>query len=318
MENKNNVSTGALIAVIALLGGLGIVFSMGVAVQSAMAPVNGYLQQILVSQKALEKKLSDVPSADLVELKTKVAGLEKEMDVLKIMVASGRPTMPQPQLPPQAAGRPMPPAEDLNKVYQLSLEGSYIFGKQDAPATIVVFNDYQCPFCSRFYPAAKEAVSAMPDKARLIIKHYPLPFHQMAKPAAKAALAAGLQGKFYEMSDLLFQNAAALSEDKFKELAGKLGLNVEQFAKDLKDKDAEFEKKIQADMELADKSDVRGTRRIFLTERKSTPANWMPGSRPLQKRWHRERSKQNIKDGRCCSFLPDRRQINSTCLFFLS
>ena len=176
-------------------------------------------------------------------------------------------------MPPQpTAQQPMPqapPSEDMNKVYKLPVDGSYVLGKTNAPATITIFNDYQCPYCSRFYPGARDVVKAFPNKVNLVIKHFPLGFHPMAKPAAKAALAAGLQGKFYEMSDLIFQNAAALSEDKFKELAKQAGLNVDKFLKDLKHKDAEFEKKIQDDMALAAQADVRGTPTYFLNGKKN-------------------------------------------------
>jgi protein-disulfide isomerase len=239
---------------------------MGIAVQSAVAPMSGYLQQVVVSQKMIEKKLGETASAEVVDLKARVAALENNLNQMRTMMANAaRPQQPTPQQPmPQA-----PPQEDMNKVFPLPLEGSYVFGNPNAPATIVTFTDYQCPFCSRFYPGAHDVVKALPDKVKLVIKHFPLGFHQMAKPAAKAALAAGLQGKFYEMSDLLFQNAAALSDDKFKELAKQAGLNVDQFTKDLKDKDAEFEKKIQADMMLAGNSDVRGTPTYFLNGKKS-------------------------------------------------
>jgi len=266
MENKDNVVTSIFVAVIALLAGLGLVFGMGIAVQSAVTPMNSYLQQIVVGQKMIEKKLTETPTADVADLKARVASLESNLNQMRTMLANvARPQQPTPQQPtPQG-----PPPEDLNKVYSLPLEGSYIFGKADAPATITVFNDYQCPYCSRFYPAAHDAVKALPDKAKLVLKHYPLPFHQNARSAAKAALAAGLQGKFYEMSDLLFQNAAALSDDKYKELAKQAGLNVDQFTKDLKDRDAEFEKKIQADMALAQQSDVQGTPTYFLNGKKN-------------------------------------------------
>ena len=104
---------------------------------------------------------------------------------------------------------------------------------------------------------------------RIIVKHYPLPFHGMARPAAKAAMAAGEQGKFYEMSDLILANAGTLNSDKFKELAKKAGLNVDQFLKDLKDKDAVYEKTLRDDFELANKADVRGTPTFFLNGKKS-------------------------------------------------
>ena len=268
MENKNNLIVSIFVAVIALLAGLGLVFGMGISVQSAIAPVNNYLQQIVGIQMTIEKKISQTISTDVVDLKTRVASLENNLNQMRTMMANM--ARPQPQQPmPQQPTPQGPPPEDMNSVYPLPLEGSYVYGKPNAPATIVVFNDFQCPFCSRFYPGAHDVVKALPNKVNLVLKHFPLGFHPMAKPAAKAALAAGLQGKFYEMSDLLFQNAAALSDEKFKELAKQAGLNVNQFNKDLKEKDAEFEQKIQADMALAQRSAVQGTPTYFLNGKKS-------------------------------------------------
>jgi protein-disulfide isomerase len=265
MENKNNYLTSIIVAVVALLAGLGLVFGMGIAVQSAMMPLNGSLQMILSKQMVLEKKISDASSTDVSDMKKRITDLETKLAQMGVMLANAqRPQQPTPQQP-----MPQPPQEDMNKVYDLPLEGSYVLGNANAPATITVFNDYQCPYCSRFYPGARDAVKALPNKAKLVLKHFPLGFHPNAKPAAKAALAAGLQGKFYEMSDLIFQNAAALSDDKYKELAKQAGLNVDKFTKDLKDKDAEFEKKIQADMALAGKAEVRGTPTYFLNGKKS-------------------------------------------------
>jgi protein-disulfide isomerase len=271
MENKNNVIMSIFVAVIALMAGLGLVFGMGIAVQSAMTPMNNYLQQIVMLQETMQRKIGETSTTDVNDLKARVLALESNLSQIRTLMANMvRPQQVMPQQPmPQQPTPQAPPQEDMDKVYSLPLEGSYVFGKADAPATITVFNDYQCPFCSRFYPAAHDAVKALPGKAKLVLKHYPLPFHQMARPAAKAALAAGLQGKFYEMSDLLFQNAAALSDDKFKELAKQAGLNVDKFTKDLKDKDAEFEKKIQQDIALAEKADVRGTPTYFLNGKKN-------------------------------------------------
>jgi protein-disulfide isomerase len=267
MENKNNYLTSIIVAVVALLAGLGLVFGMGIAVQSAMMPLNGSLQMILSKQMVLEKKISDASSTDVSDMKKRIADLETKLAQMGVMLANvQRPQQPMPQA---QQPMPQPPQEDMNKVYDLPLEGSYVLGNANAPATIVTFTDFQCPYCSRFYPGARDAVKALPNKVKLVIKHFPLGFHPNAKPAAKAALAAGLQGKFYEMSDLIFQNAAALSDDKYKELAKQLGLNVDKFTKDLKDKDAEFEKKIQADMALAGKAEVRGTPTYFLNGKKS-------------------------------------------------
>jgi protein-disulfide isomerase len=71
------------------------------------------------------------------------------------------------------------------------------------------------------------------------------------------------------MVSAVLENAQNLSDDKYKELAGKIGLNVAKFTQDLKDKDAEFEKKLQADIALGQKADVRGTPSYYINGKKS-------------------------------------------------
>ena len=263
MDTNNKSSTIVMVALIAVAGGLGIVLSIGMAVQSAMAPMTIYLREIADGQRKIEMTIARDGKNEIKALESRLAVLESEVKTLKAQPP--RMAMPpQPQQPQQQ----QPPQEDLNKVYDIPVGTSNVMGPKDAPVTITVFDDYQCPFCGRFYPAAVDGVKAFPGKVRLVVKHYPLPFHNMARPAAKAAMAAGEQGKFFEMSDLIFANAASLSDEKFKDLAGKAGLKVEKFLKDLKDNDAAYEKVIEADMELGGKSDVRGTPTYFLNGKK--------------------------------------------------
>ena len=254
MDDKNKLFTVALVALASVVGGLGVVFSIGMTVQAAMAPMTGYLREIADGQKKMEAAFTRAAQGDTAALEARLAALEKEILTLK-------------NQQPRAAE--MPPPEDMNKVYDLPVADSVILGSKDAPVSITVFEDYQCPYCGKSYPALIEAQKAFPDKVRIVLKHFPLPFHGMARSSAKAAIAAGEQGRFYEMSELLFANASALSNDKIKELAGKAGLNVDKFLKDLKDKDADYEKKIAADMALAGKSDVRGTPTYFLNGKKN-------------------------------------------------
>lgn len=250
MNNKNKLLT---VACIALAAGSGFVLFAGKAVRSAIAPVSVSLREIAEGQKKMEATLLATGKNASTALESRLAALESEVKELK-----SRLSMP-----------PGPPPEDMNKVYDLPSADSYVLGPKDAPVTITIFQDSQCPFCARFYPAALEGQKAFGDKTRIIIKHYPLPFHNMARPAAKAAMAAGEQGKFYEMTALILENAEALSPEKFEELAKQAGLNVEKFLKDLKDKDGAYEKTIEADLKLADKADVRGTPTFFLNGKKS-------------------------------------------------
>ena len=170
---------------------------------------------------------------------------------------------------PPPAQPPQPQGEDFSKVYNIPQDHSPLKGKKSAPVTIVEFVDFQCPFCARFHAPVVETLSAYPDKVNYILKNFPLSFHPQSRPAAKAALAAGEQGKYYEMVDALLENNTRLSEETFKELAGKLGLNVKNFLKDYKDKDAQWEQYIQADMKLADQVDVRGTPTFYINGHKT-------------------------------------------------
>ena len=259
MEKENRLFTVILVGLAAVAAGLGVVFTVGIALQTSTVPINAALQQVIAGQRAIEGKLSANNSA---VLEARIAALEAEIRTLKMM--GGRPGPQGPRQPQQE-----PQAEDMDKVYDLPAGSSYVLGPKDAPVKIVTFMDYQCPFCGRFYPAALEAQKAFPTKVSLVIKHFPLPFHPMARPAAKAAMAAGEQGKFFEMTSMILENSGTLSNDKFKELAGKLGLNTARFEKDLKDNDAAYEKALQVDGDLTQKSDVRGTPSFFLNGKKS-------------------------------------------------
>ena len=84
-------------------------------------------------------------------------------------------------------------------------------GPKNAPITVVLFSDFQCPFCGRVEPSIVELEKAYPGKVRVAWKNFPLSFHNNAKPAAEAALAAHEQGKFWQMHDILFKNQQALS-----------------------------------------------------------------------------------------------------------
>ena len=173
------------------------------------------------------------------------------------------------QAPRQQAKRPQRPQEDPNKVYTIDLSGASIKGDSDAKVTIVEFSDVECPFSQRFHPIFMDALAAYPKGVKYVFKSFPLGYHKQAKLATKALLAAKEQNKYWEMLGLLFQNAKSLSEEKYKEFAKQLKLNVELFLKDLKNKDAEFEAIIQKDIELGGSVNVRGTPTFFINGKKT-------------------------------------------------
>lgn len=148
-------------------------------------------------------------------------------------------------------------------------------GSNDALITIVEFSDYQCPFCSRVEPTLNELQKDYGDDIRVVFKHLALPFHNQALPAAHAARAAQLQGKFWEYHDKLFANQKDLNDDNYVKWAEELGLDVEQFKAD-KDSD-ETKAFVQADMDLASKLNVRGTPNFFIN------GTNLRGAQPIEK-----------------------------------
>ncbi len=164
--------------------------------------------------------------------------------------------------------------EDYSKVYDIDIGDSAVLGPKDAPpVTIVEFVDFQCPYCARFHPLVLEALKAYPGKVRAVIKNYPLPFHKEALPAAKAAFAAGEQGKYWEMANAILSDNSNLNEKAYRGLAGKIGLNTRKFLDDLKGKDALWQEKVRKDIALGNKVEVRGTPTIYINGRKSQSRN---------------------------------------------
>jgi protein-disulfide isomerase len=108
-----------------------------------------------------------------------------------------------------------------------------------------------------------QVLKAYPNEVKFVYKEFPLSsIHQNALNAAKAAVAAQKQGKFWEMHDKLFANQRALSPDNLKQYAKEIGLNVAKFEKDMTS--PEVQKQIADDMKLAQEADVRGTPTLFL------------------------------------------------------
>ena len=110
-------------------------------------------------------------------------------------------------------------------------------GSDAAPVTILEFSDFECPFCARMPSVLDELLKKYPDKVRLVFKHIPLPMHPRSPLAHEAALAAGEQGKFWQMHDLLFANQSRLTPEDLDRYAGHLQLDVARFRRALENHD---------------------------------------------------------------------------------
>ena len=111
------------------------------------------------------------------------------------------------------------------------------FGPADAPLTVIEYSDFQCPFCAQYAPWLKTLRAKYGDRVRFVYRFWPLAKHPYATITAKAAYAASLQGKFWEMHDLLFENQKEWSESSdprpfLDAYAEQIGLDIEQFHAD--------------------------------------------------------------------------------------
>jgi protein-disulfide isomerase len=138
-------------------------------------------------------------------------------------------------------------------------------GPKNAPITVVLFSDFQCPFCSRVEPSIAELEKALPGKVRVAWKNYPLPFHNNAKPAAEAALAANEQGKFWEMHEILFKNQQALSGADLEKYAKEIGLDMAKFKAAIDSH--KFAAQVEADTKQGSSLGVEGTPAAFVNGR---------------------------------------------------
>lgn len=132
-------------------------------------------------------------------------------------------------------------------------------GPEDAPVVIYEYSEFECPYCKRASETMKQLLEQYPAQLRVVFKNIPLPpsFHKNATEAAYAALAAWKQGKFWEMHDALFANQNKLSPQFYEEKATELGLNIEQFKKDMQSE--EVKKIVADDQKQAQELGIQGT-----------------------------------------------------------
>jgi len=158
-------------------------------------------------------------------------------------------------------------------------ESAHIRGNPDAPVTLEEFGDFQCPPCGSFASFIGELLKEYDSRLRVVFRNFPLSGHEHAREAAQAAEAAGLQGKFWEMYDTLYREQslwsnASNARELFESYAGTLGLDVDQFKKDM-DGDRVRER-IDSDHALADFLGVKVTPTLFINNRAIDPKDKNP------------------------------------------
>jgi protein-disulfide isomerase len=115
----------------------------------------------------------------------------------------------------------------------VSVEGAPSRGPAHAPVTVVIFGDFECPFCKRQQEPLLRLEALFPGRVRVVFKHFPLAFHGSARGAAEAAACAHLQGKFWEYHDLLYKNFLRLRRPDLERTAVEAGLDPKRWKADL-------------------------------------------------------------------------------------
>jgi protein-disulfide isomerase len=155
----------------------------------------------------------------------------------------------------------------------------HVRGNPDAPVTLEEFGDFQCPPCGQFASFVEELRKEYDSRLRIVFRNFPLPAHEHAREAALAAEAAGFQGKFWEMYDTLYREQSAWSKapntrELFESYAGTLGLNMDQFKKDM-DSDKARER-VDSDRALGDSLGIKVTPTLFINNHPVEPQEKNP------------------------------------------
>lgn len=170
------------------------------------------------------------------------------------------------------------PDPDDTIVHRVPIGDSPVKGKATALVTLVMFSEYQCPFCSRVEPTIDQLVTKYGDDLRVVWKHNPLPFHPRAEPAAQLAIEARAQkgdAIFWKITDELFANQKNLDDAALEAIAAGLKLNVAAVKKAIETHKHKL--KIEVDQDLADDLEARGTPSFFINGRR------LVGAQPIDR-----------------------------------
>ncbi len=250
--------------------------------RSELARVESQLAQIQATQGDLGDRMQRLEDRELImmqEHEAELAELESLLINLAARLGEAEDGL-QAQARREAEQKERRAKRNVNRPdpdvrYRVDLGDAPTRGSAKALVTIVIWSDFQCPYCNRVRATLKEVERMYRGKVRFAYKHNPLGFHPRAMPAALASMAAHRQGKFWAMHDLLFENQKQLTDENFVVLARELGLKVSRFNKDLKDPD--LRAKIQADQAQGQTLGARGTPAFFIN------GKFLSGAQPTSK-----------------------------------
>ncbi|HAU99098.1 MAG: Protein-disulfide isomerase [Candidatus Beckwithbacteria bacterium GW2011_GWB1_47_15] len=172
---------------------------------------------------------------------------------------------------PSDANSSIPVSDEQKKLLEV-VSDDYIKGNKDASVTLVEYLDFECEACGAYYPLVKQLSEEFKNDVRFVNRYFPLPGHKNGLPAALAVEAAGKQGKYWEMHNILFDNQKSWGEKQspdpaiFEGYAKQIGLNMEQYKKDVVSK--EVKERVDRDKNAGIRLGVSGTPTFFLNGEK--------------------------------------------------
>src|SRR6266487_5360012 len=165
---------------------------------------------------------------------------------------------------------PLTISEDKSVSGKGDAESMHIRGNPEASVTLEEFGDFECPSCANLATFLDQLIKEYHPRVRLIFRNFPLPMHQFARDAALAAEAAGLQGRYWEMHDMLFREQAVWSSATdvqllFDTYAETLGLDLDQFRKDVRSD--KVRERVESDQARAKSLGVKTAPTLFVDKR---------------------------------------------------
>ena len=166
------------------------------------------------------------------------------------------------------SSKPVVPTSELLTV----VADDWIKGNKDASVTLVEYLDFECEACGAYYPVVKRLSEEYKDDVRFVVRYFPLLGHKNSMTSALAVEAAGRQGKYWEMHDVVFENQRDWGEKQlpdskiFENYARQIGLNMDQYGKDVTSQ--ELKDRIERDRKAGQKLGNTGTPTFFLNGEK--------------------------------------------------
>lgn len=218
-------------------------------------PQPSFRREIDASLAAAATLTTDAPDVDLERWQAR--GGAEGADLYRWLVLGKPAPAPRPPVP-----------ESAQIVWNLPLDprDAAMGDAEAAEVTLVEFTDFQCPYCARAASTVRQLQTQYGKSLRVVVKHNPLPFHPMARPAALAAIAANRQGKFWALHDKMFEHPQDLDEGHFLRWARQAGMDLARFRRDRND--AAANRQLSEDIAIAEAVEARGTPTFFVNGRK--------------------------------------------------